>query len=423
MVVVDAARPPRLFKVLLLNQAFYPDVVSSGQHASDLAVGLAERGHQVTVVTSDREYDNPSNRFPRKEQWNGVRIRRVSALGLGKGARWRRAADFASFMAGCAVQIATLPRMDVIVAMTSPPLVSYLARLFVPLRAPRLVVWALDLNPDEAIAAGWLRERSIAGRLLGAMLRSSLRRADAVIALDRFMKQRIIAKGVPADRVSVIAPWAHDDVVRFDPAGREAFRLRHGLAGKFVVMYSGNHSPCHPLDTLVEAAELLSSRDDIVFCFVGGGSEHGKIRQLAVALRLRNIICLPYQRMDDLAASLSAADLHVVVMGEPFRGIVHPCKIYNILAVGAPVLYVGPDETHITDLSRTLPSMQCRLAHMGDTDAVIRFVAACATNSHLRYDGETIASSFSKRTLMPQLIAKIEQANTSGHAFRSQGAS
>src|SRR4029079_11338516 len=108
----------------------------------------------------------------------------------------------------------------------------------------------------------------------------------------------------------------------------------HGLAGKFVVMYAGNHSPCHPLDCLLEAAEKLSSRADIAFGFVGGGSEQRKVEEFARTRQLENILCLPYQPQEELSAVLSAADLHVVAMGEAFPGIVHPCKVYNILTIG-----------------------------------------------------------------------------------------
>jgi len=71
-------------KVLLLNQCFYPDVMATAQHLTDLAVGLVREGHQVTVVASDRGYDNPKRRFPRREVWNGVKIIRISSLALGK---------------------------------------------------------------------------------------------------------------------------------------------------------------------------------------------------------------------------------------------------------------------------------------------------------------------------------------------------
>ena len=61
-------------KILLLNQAFYPDVVSTAQHAGDLAMRLTQAGHDVTVVSSSRGYDNPGIRFAKRERWNGINI-------------------------------------------------------------------------------------------------------------------------------------------------------------------------------------------------------------------------------------------------------------------------------------------------------------------------------------------------------------
>ena len=123
--------------------------------------------------------------------------------------------------------------------MTSPPLISFIASLAVPRRARSLVFWSMDLNPDEAIVAGWLREKSLVARLLSLMMLHSLRRADRIVALDRFMKVRIEAKGIPAEKVLLVPPWSHDDRVRFDAAGREEFRAIHELSDRFVVMYSG----------------------------------------------------------------------------------------------------------------------------------------------------------------------------------------
>ena len=82
-------------KFLLLNQTFYPDVMATGQYLTEVAVRLVERGHQVTVVTSRRAYDHPETQFPKTETWRGIRIYRVGSTGFGKGAKWRRAADFA----------------------------------------------------------------------------------------------------------------------------------------------------------------------------------------------------------------------------------------------------------------------------------------------------------------------------------------
>jgi colanic acid biosynthesis glycosyl transferase WcaI len=394
-------------KLLILNQAFYPDVVSTAQHATDLAVALTEAGHEVRVICSRRAYDEPSSVFPRHQTWKGVRIERVGSTGLGKDSKWRRAIDFATFIAACTIRLLFSPRADVIVTLTSPPLLSFVAALVVPLKAKRLVFWSMDLNPDEAIAAGWLRENSPVARLLSRLLVHSLQRADRIIALDRFMKQRIEAKGVDEAKITVIPPWSHDEYVRFNPAGREEFRARYGLTRKFVVMYSGNHSPCHPLDTLLQAAERMANREDIVFCLVGGGSEFRKVHQGLHLRSARNIQCIPYQPIEKLSASLSAADLHVVLMGDLFVGIVHPCKIYNILAVSRPFLYVGPRESHIGDILAQAPRLGYAHRH-GDVDQVVDSVTA-ARAQRGSIPAEKIAEEFSHKRLVPEMVYIIEE--------------
>src|SRR5207247_1769976 len=112
--------------------------------------------------------------------------------------------------------------------------------------------------------------------------------------------------------------------------------------GKYVVMYSGNHSPCHPLTTVLDAADRLRDRRDIVLCFIGGGSQFHTVREHAARRSLENIVTIGYQPLEQLSASLSSADLHVVVMGDAFVGVVHPCKVYDIRALNIPYLYIGP---------------------------------------------------------------------------------
>ena len=325
-------------------------MVSTAQHLTDLAKALVSNGHEVTVIASDRGYDDPSARFKRRERWNGIEIIRLPSLSLGKSSRWRRALNFGSFLLFCSLRLLVLRRFDVVVALTSPPLISFLAALFVKLKGGSFCFWVMDLNPDEAVAAGWLVENSATTRLLQRMLNYSFQNASRTIVLDRFMKERVTGKVVDPTRISIVPPWSHD-VVSYSEAGREAFRAQHGVADKYVVMYSGNHSPCHPLDTLLDAALALRADSEIVFFFIGGGSEQVKVREFVSCHELSNVKCLPYQPLRDLSNSLSAADLHVVVMGDKFVGIVHPCKVYNIMSVGAPVLYIGPASSHITDIA------------------------------------------------------------------------
>lgn len=397
--------------VLLLNQCFYPDVMATAQQLTDLALGLSREGHNVTVVASNRGYDNPSQRFPSRETWKGIKIIRISSLAMGKQTRWRRALDFGSFLTNCALRLLLLPRFDVVVGLTSPPLISFLGSTFTRIKGGKFFFWVMDLNPDEAIAAGWLRRDSAPAKIFDRLLRSSLSHSEKVIALDHFMKKRIVAKGISEDLVTVLPPWAHDDKVRFDPAGREAFRRQHNLEHNFVVMYAGNHSPCHPLDTLVEAARRLSSRKEIVFCFVGGGSEQKKVRAFAARHSLENIRCLPYQPFESLTATLSAADLHAIVMGDEFVGIVHPSKVYNVLTVGCPFLYIGPKESHISEIAARLNGgCHAYTATSGDVDAVVGQILAEMKLKTVRSEHRIpeIASAFSRQALLPRMIKILE---------------
>lgn len=396
--------------------------MATGQQLTSVARGLIERGHQVTVIAGRRGYDDAKLRFPLRERWNGIDIIRLPTVNIGKASRWRRALNFAGFSAACAFRLAITRRQDAVVALTSPPLISWLASLFTRLKGGRLVFWVMDLNPDEAIIAGWLKPDSVVAKLLATLLKSSMQQAKKIIVLDRFTKQRIVDKGIRESKIEIISPWSHDESVRFDREGREAFRRRHSLSEKFVVMYAGNHSPCHPLDTLLEAARKLSARDDIAFCFVGGGSEFSKVEEFARTNQLENIRWMPYQPQAELSALLSAADLHVVVMGEGYQGIVHPCKIYNILTIGLPFLYVGPAESHVSEIIKRLPPPDnASSARHGQVDSVAESIVKRAENQ-MKRESQTgvcatttsppaLAHEFSIHTLLPRFIAQIELAD------------
>lgn len=179
-------------------------------------------------------------------------------------------------------------------------------------------------------------------------------------------------KGAQAQKIAVLHPWAHDEML--EPVGHKEnpFRRDHRIEEKFIVMYSGNHSVCHPLDTLLEAAYELRDDDSVIFLFVGEGDQKHRVKRFKEKHELFNILLLPYQEREKLRYSLCGADLHVVVMGEPFVGIVHPCKIYNILSVGSPFVVIGPEESHLTDIIGELGTGR-RVDH-GDVKGLTRLI-------------------------------------------------
>ncbi len=326
-------------KLLLLNQFFHPDHSATAQLATDLAEDLAAAGHQVTALASRGVYLGGAP-LPARERHRGVEIVRVRATSLGKASLPRRLADYLTFLVAAAARALTLPRADVVVAMSTPPLVATVGALHHLLRGSRFVYWLQDVYPELAVEFGLVRRGGLAARAFDLVSRWILGRASAVVVLGEAMASRVEAKGVPRRRIHVVPNWADGGAIRPVAPEANAFRREQGLDGKRVVLYSGNMGRAHDLATVLGAARLLREEQDLVFLFVGDGARRAEVE--AAARELPSIRLLPYQPRERLAESLSAGDLHVVTQDPATLGLVEPSKLYGILAAGRPVLFVGP---------------------------------------------------------------------------------
>lgn len=117
--------------------------------------------------------------------------------------------------------------------------------------------------------------------------------------------------------------------------------------------------------------------------------------------------------MEELSGSLSSADLHLVVMGDPFVGIVHPCKIYNILTLGIPLLFVGPEQSHGGDIVRRLSDpAYARLAQHGEVDCVLAEICSAAVRGPQPPNAaaQALGAEFSHSVLCPRLVKIIAEA-------------
>jgi len=343
---------PRQKTLLIFSQTFVPDPASVGQHMADVAFEMGRRGHRVRVYAARRGYENPKNVYLKREERDGVDIRRLGFSSFGKKNLLIRAFGTFTFLLQCLFIGLFTPRLGGIFFSTSPPLIGFAAALIAIVRRVPIAYWAMDLNPDQLIAMGKIGPKSFTARVLERVNRFILKRTAIVFALDRFMADRLRRRGLPDAKMVVMPPWPHED--QFEPpaaAAANPFRAKHNLdAGQFVVMYSGNHSPANPLKTLLDAAVRLKDDPTIKFLFVGGGLGKVEVESCIKENQLTNAISLPYQPLADLGNSLGAADIHVVSLGENMVGIIHPCKIYGAMAVARPILFFGPKPSHVSDL-------------------------------------------------------------------------
>jgi glycosyltransferase involved in cell wall biosynthesis len=362
--------------LLVLSQVYLPDPASVGQHMADVAAAMAARHYRVVVLTADRGYDNPTDRYPRQERLAEVEIRRLPFSSLGKGSIPLRVLGGLAFAVQAIVLGLTMRRVDHVLVSTSPPLAQLAALVVSRLRRAPLTLWVMDLNPDQLVVLGLVSPRHPVVRLFDWLNRRVLARARDVIVLDRYMAERVLAKRDVRDKLSVLPPWPHEDHVSPEPREGNPFRREHGLDGKFVVMYSGNHGPSNPLRTALDAAVRLRDDPRFAFVFVGGGIGKAEVNAVAGP----SILSLPYQPLERLRYSLSAADVHLVTVGDGVVGIVHPCKVYGAMAVARPVVLVGPERSHVGDLLAR-ERIGWRVAH-GDVDGMVALLRSLADGDH-----------------------------------------
>src|SRR5580704_7348759 len=165
--MVQPARPMSDGKLLLvLSQTFVPDPASVGQHMADVAVEMARRGHRVRVYASASGYDDPTQRYPKRENLHGVDVRRLPFASFGKKSILTRALGTFTFQFQVLLRGLFTPNLGGIFFSTSPPLIGVIAGMIGLVRRKPVAYWAMDLNPDQLIALGKLAPQSFTARFL-----------------------------------------------------------------------------------------------------------------------------------------------------------------------------------------------------------------------------------------------------------------
>jgi glycosyltransferase involved in cell wall biosynthesis len=207
-----------------------------------------------------------------------------------------------------------------------------------------------------------------------------LKRADRIVAIGETMRERLQAKGAPAERLCVIPNWI--DTREITPQPRDnPWAERHGLDARFVVMHSGNVGHAQDLDSLVRAATFLRDRDDLRIVIAGFGARHAEMVELASRLEVDETVrFLPYQEREHLPFSLSSADLHVVGLAKGLAGYVVPSRLYGVLAAGRPIIAAADDTS---ETARLVREVGCGMViPPGRPELLARTIRAAADGEH-----------------------------------------
>jgi colanic acid biosynthesis glycosyl transferase WcaI len=314
-------------KIALFNQFFWPDQAATSQLLTDLARQLARDGHEVSVICGVPGYAGAD-----AESRPPVTILSSPGLPFSRGVV-ARLGSYLSYLGSAAWRTLTLGRVDVVITMTTPPMVSLLGNLAKALHGAHHIVWEMDVYPEVAIEVGMIRRGSLVARALLAISHRSRNYADRVWVLGECMRRRMLDAGCPPERIEIHENWSHADL--YSGPGAPA-------PDRLTLLYSGNLGLTHDVATL--QGGLLALRDDarIRVQIAGGGPKRGPLEAFVRAEGLTNIEFLPYCSMRELGRTLSAADIGLVTLQDGCEGAVVPSKVYGLMACGRPILFIGP---------------------------------------------------------------------------------
>lgn len=326
-------------RVIFINRFYRPDEPATAQLLTDLAEALAERGHVVTVIAS-----HPGGTAAKIETINGVDVRRVRGTRRPGGGLAGKALEFAAFYLGAMVTLLrTVQRGDALVALTDPPLLVIGVWLIARVKGARIFHWMQDVYPELAIALtgqSWLR-------VIRPLRNAAWRGTEHCVTLGTDMASVLTAAGVARGKISLVPNWAPRGVVAQPAVAHSDLRTEWGLAGKFVVLYSGNFGRVHDLLSVLAVADAMRADTEVVFLFIGDGAQRSALEQRAAERGLTQVRFQKSQPRSRLGETLALGDVHLVTLRAGCERFVFPSKVYGIAAVGRPIVFLGPPECEV----------------------------------------------------------------------------
>ena len=337
---------PKL-NILFLTDNFPPERNVPAMRTWEHVSRWVKDGHRVTIITTAPNFPQGkplagyTNRWYMKEDMGGVTVIRVKSYIAANEGFLKRILDYVSFMVTGGIVAMFQKRPDILIT-TSPQFFCAVAGWVVSrLRRLPWIFELRDLWPASIVAVGAMKE-GIAIKTLYWMEMSMYRAADRVIAVTKGLKQDLVDRGIPSDKIVVVRNGA--DTNRFTPRPKDAtFVEKFGLQGKFVVGYYGTIGMGAGVQTAVDAGAILRDRDDIVIMLAGAGAEYADVEKSIKEQGLTNVKLLPPFDQSEMPAVWSLLDAAIVMMKDrPLFKATISSKTFEALAMGMPVIMSLP---------------------------------------------------------------------------------
>lgn len=333
-------------RIVIFTQFFPPEMEPSGFMFSSLAKFLAksDKVERVEVVCGFTNF--PGGKFLdrkwyslfRKNSLEGVDVHNVIVVPSDNKNNIKRIFSYTSYLLSASLRGLFINSPDVVIA-TSPPIFAALAGLVVAkIKGAKFVLDIRDIWPESAVQMGSIRNRIVID-LLEQLELMLYRNASLITVATPGMVEMVRKKLKKADTP-----------IQYIPCGvvipSEKETKKEGVSpfqecdhNKFCVLYAGLHGHAQNLSTLVDAANLLKGRKDIVFYFVGAGPDKDRVVEYASSLDLSNIKFLAPISRDEIRRYFIFAGCAIVPLQDLqiFKNV-FPSKTFELMSYGVPTV-------------------------------------------------------------------------------------
>ena len=329
-------------KILLISQYFWPE----NFRINDLTVGLAQKGHEVTVVTGIPNY--PEGKYfsgyglfkNSRQEYHGVKILRLPLIPRGQGGRLRLALNYFSFMvSGLAfVPFVCRGKFDLIfVYEPSPITVGLPAILLKRIWSVPLFFWVQDLWPESLSAIGAVKSPLFL-RLVKKLVYFTYHECSLILVQSKAFIPSILSFGVDSSRI-VYFPNSAEEFYRPIDLESDAIERREIPQG-FIVVFAGNIGAAQDFSTIISAAEKLRGHPNIYWVIIGDGRRRQWVEDEVVVRNLgHNFIFLGRHPAALMPRYFALADVLLVTLrNEEIFKLTIPSKVQSYLACAKPII-------------------------------------------------------------------------------------
>lgn len=328
-------------RVLILTQYFWPEEFI----VNDFAIGLQERGHDVSVLTGLPNY--PSGSFfqgygftgPYRENYQGIPIYRAPLIPRGNSKGGRLVVNYLSFaLSACVRGLFHSRAYDAIfVFEVSPITIGIPARFLRWLTRASLYFWVLDLWPESLSATGAVRSKR-ALTTVGELTKWVYRGCDRILIASDAFRDSVCKYGANPSKVAYFPNWAEACFTRISvPSDTPECSL---MPRGFRIMFAGNVGISQDFGTILSAAEATAQRNpDVQWVIVGDGRNRDWVAEEIERRGLGNVHLLGRHPKSNMPVFFSLADVMLVSLKrEPIFELTVPAKVQAYLACGKPIL-------------------------------------------------------------------------------------